>query len=76
MAHKEAKMADQKRTLTDTDLAQDKMGRNSLQGDDQADVRNQRRAVPDVKQEPDDVIESFRKTDKDVRAEKELGKRD
>jgi hypothetical protein len=69
-------MADRKRTLTDTDLAQDKMGRNSLQGDDQADVRNQRRAVPDVKQEADDVIESFRRIDKNVRAEKDLGKRD
>ena len=69
-------MADQKRTLTDTDLAQDKMGRNSLQGNDQADVRNQRKAVAGVKREADDVIESFRKIDKDVRAEKDLGKRD
>lgn len=69
-------MADQKRRLTDTDLAQDKMGRNSLQGNDQADVRNQRKAVAGVKQEADDVIESFRKIDKDVRAEKDLGKRD
>ena len=69
-------MGDQKRTLTDSDLAQDKMGRNSLQGDNQADVRNQRRGVPYVKQEADDVIESFGKIDKDVRAEKDLGKRD
>jgi len=61
--------------LTEADLAQDKMGDNSLQGNDQANVRNQRHAVPDVKPEPDGgVIESLEKMDKDVRAEKELGK--
>tara|TARA_R110001606_G_scaffold29692_1_gene92490 strand:- start:580 stop:813 length:234 start_codon:yes stop_codon:yes gene_type:complete len=61
--------------LTESDLAQDKMGDNSLQGNDQANVRNQRQAVPDVKQEPDgSVIESLEKMDKDVRAERELGK--
>ena len=61
--------------LTESDLAQDKMGDNSLQGDDQANVRNQRQAVPDVKQEPDkSVVESLKKMDKDVRAERELGK--
>ncbi|PHR19620.1 MAG: hypothetical protein COA37_16975 [Hoeflea sp.] len=61
--------------LTESDLAQDKMGDNSLQGNDQSNVRNQRHAVPDVKQTPDDgVIESLEKMDKDVRAERELGK--
>jgi hypothetical protein len=61
--------------LTESDLAQDKMGDNSLQGDDQANVRNQRQAVPDVKKKPDDgVIDSLEKMDKDVRAEKDLGK--
>ena len=61
--------------LTEADLAQDKMGDNSLQGDDQANVRNQRRAVPDVKKKPDDgVIDSLEKMDKDVRAEEDLGK--
>ncbi|AKI00383.1 hypothetical protein IMCC20628_01669 [Hoeflea sp. IMCC20628] len=61
--------------LNEADLAQDKMGDNSLQGDDQANVRNQRHAVPDVKQDPDaSVIESLEKMDKDVRAERELGK--
>lgn len=60
--------------LTEADLAQDKMGDNSLQGNDQSNVRNQRHAVPDVKQTPDDgVIESLEKMDKDVRAERELG---
>ena len=61
--------------LTESDLASDKMGDNSLQGNDQANVRNQRQAVPDVRQKPDDgVVESLEKMDKDVRAEKELGK--
>ena len=61
--------------LSESDLAQDKMGDNSLQGNDQGNVRNQRQAVPDVKQEPDDSgVESLEKIDKDVRAERELGK--
>ncbi|MEP3436780.1 MAG: hypothetical protein ABJN75_08360 [Hoeflea sp.] len=61
--------------ITETDLAQDKMGDNSLQGDDQQSVRNQRRAVPDVSKKPDDsIVESLEKMDKDVRARKELGK--
>ena len=63
------------KNLTEADLAQDKMGDNSLQGDDQANVRNQRHAVPDVTQEPDDgVIDGLEKMDKDVRAERDLGK--
>ena len=48
--------------LTESDIAQDKMGNNQLQGNDQAQVRNQRQAVPDEKQETDGVIESFEKT--------------
>lgn len=60
--------------ITETDLAQDKMGDNALQGDDQANVRNQRHAVPDVKTETDGIIESLEKLDKDVRAERDLGK--
>lgn len=62
------------RKLTETDIAQDRMGRNSLQGNDQESVQNQRRSVPEVKKEADDVIESFRKLDKDVRARKDLNK--
>ena len=62
--------------VTETDLASEKMGRNSLQGDDQSRVHNQRHAVPDVKQEADDnLIDTFEKTDKDVRAKRDLGKR-
>ena len=60
--------------LTRSDIASDEMGRNSLQGDDQANVRNERQAVPDVKTETDGVVESFRKRDKDKRAREDLGK--
>ena len=70
-------MADKKTDpseLTETDLAQDKMGDNSLQGDDQANVRNQRHAQAGVRQEADGVIESFKKLDKNVRAKEDLGK--
>ena len=47
--------------LTEADLAQTKMGDNSLQGNDQSNVRNQRHAVPDVKLETDGIIESLEK---------------
>jgi hypothetical protein len=61
--------------LQETDFANEKMGKNRLQANDQANVRNQRKAVPDVRQEPDkDVIESFEKLDKHKRARAELGK--
>jgi hypothetical protein len=60
--------------LTETDIASDRMGRNSLQGNDQENVHNQRQAVPDAKQETDGVIESFEKLDKDKRAREDLGK--
>ena len=63
------------KSLTETDLAGDIMGNNSLQGDDQANVHNQRHAVPDVKQEADEnLIDTFEKSDKDVRARRDLGK--
>lgn len=70
-----------KRTVEDrdtdidrADLSQDEMGNNQLQGDDQLNVHNERAEVPDVRHKPDDVVESFEKTDKDVRAERDLGK--
>ena len=56
------------------DLAQDEMGNNQLQGDDQEDVHNERQEVPDVRTEPDDVMESFEKMDKEKRAREDLGK--
>ncbi|QDZ00704.1 hypothetical protein FQ775_10085 [Nitratireductor mangrovi] len=63
-----------KARLTETDLAQEKMGRNDLQGDDQENVRNERHAAPDAKKQTDGVVESFRKLDKDERARKDLNK--
>ncbi len=61
--------------LGEADIAGDVMGKNSLQGDDQEHVHNQRHAVPDVKTEPDaDPVESAKLTDKDARAEAELNK--
>ena len=61
-------------TVRESDLANQKMGDNQLQGDDQLNVRNQRHAVPDQKQETDGIIEGLEKLDKDVRAERDLGK--
>ena len=59
---------------SELDLAADIMGDNSLQGDDQDNTVNQRRAVPDAKGETEGVLESFEKLDKDARAERDLGK--
>lgn len=62
-------------TVTESDIAQDEMGNNSLQGDDQASVRNQRQQVPDVKDAADEsIVETLEKSDKDVRAKRDLGK--
>ncbi|MEZ5815704.1 MAG: hypothetical protein R3D44_01305 [Hyphomicrobiaceae bacterium] len=74
MAENKATRAPDAHDVSETDIAQEKMGRNSLQGDDQERVRNQRQAVPDVRQEADGIIETAEKTDKDVRAERDLGK--
>jgi hypothetical protein len=60
--------------MTRADLAQDTMGKNSLMGNDQSNVRNQRQAQPDVKLKTDGVIEGFEKLDKDVRAQSDFGK--
>ena len=62
--------------LKEVDLAQDNMGDNALQGDDQESVRNERRAQPDAAREPDSAVRrSFEMMDKDERARRELGKR-
>ena len=66
---------DKAETLTETDIAPEKMGRNKLQGDDQEQVHNQRQAVPDEKTETDGIIESLQKLDKDERARRDLGKK-
>ena len=59
---------------SETDLAQDKMGDFGEQGHDQNALSNERDAVPDVRQEADDPIESFEKLDKETRAQRDLGK--
>ena len=71
---KEQEKSADKQGISRSDLAQDEMGNNQLQGDDQENVRNQRHALPDVKTEADGVIESFEKFDKDERAKTDLGK--
>ena len=65
--------------LNEKDLAQDKMGDAGAQGTDPDRLSNTReRAVdtaPGGEPQPDeDVLDSFRKMDKDVRAAEELGK--
>ncbi len=62
------------RRLTESDLASERMGKNSLQGEDQLSVRNERKAMPDERLETDDPIESFRKVDKHKRAVTDLAK--
>ena len=57
-------------TLTESDFAQERMGNNKLQGNDQEDVRNQRKAVPGVKTEAEGVIESFENMDPETRAKR------
>lgn len=72
---KDTKGAPEAHTLTETDFAQDVMGKNALQGEDQSSVRNQRHAVPNEKTEADDsIIETLEKSDKDIRAKRDLGK--
>ena len=60
--------------LDEHDLASDIMGKNKLHGDNQNDHVNQRQAQAEAKSDTDDLLESFEKLDKDVRAERDLGK--
>lgn len=60
--------------LREPDFDGDRMGRNSLQGDDQQSVRNERQAMPDEREQTDDMEDSFRKLDKDARARLDLNK--
>lgn len=64
----------QPRDLREGDIDSERMGRNSLQGDYQANVRNERQSQPGERPEPDDMQDSFRKLDKDARARLDLGK--
>lgn len=60
--------------LSETDFADERSGRNSLQGNDQDNRQNERKAVPNAKVSADGVIESFEKIDRDRRAREDLGK--
>lgn len=71
---KETRERNRASNLRETDLANDRMGKNRLQGDDQTSVRNERHAEPDARRDPDEVMESFKKLDKDKRARADLGK--
>ena len=60
--------------LDEFDIASDIKNTNRLHGEDQ-DRGSQRQAQADAKGETDGLIESFEKLDKDVRAERDLGKK-
>jgi hypothetical protein len=57
--------------LDEFDLASDIKGRNALQGESQARHLNEREAEADADPQTDDLLESFKKTDKGYRAESE-----
>ena len=60
--------------IIENDLANQKMGDNELAGNGQYSVQNQRHDQAGSRQDTDGVIESAEKLDKDVRAERDLGK--
>lgn len=60
--------------ISESDLANDTMGNNQLQGNDQLSVHNQRQAVPDAKQKTEGVVESFENMDAETRAKRENNK--
>jgi hypothetical protein len=61
--------------LGEEQLAEQLMGRNNLQGDDQVRARNQRQGGAEEKLRPDaGPLESAEMLDKDARAEGKLGK--
>ena len=61
--------------LTEGALADERMGKNSLQGNDQCNIQNQRYALPDEKDETEDLIESFENLDPQTRAERDRWRR-
>jgi hypothetical protein len=62
-------------TLDEFDLAADLKGRNALQGDDQQNTPNERQSQAGADGDTDEVLESFKKTDKAYRARQEELKR-
>ena len=61
-------------TLSESDLASDIKGNNSLQGDHALSVQDERKAQAEATQETSSIVESARRTDPDYRAQAELGK--
>lgn len=61
--------------LTEGALADERMGKNSLQGNDQSNIQDQRYALPDEKDETEDLIESFENLDPQTRAERDRRRR-
>ena len=62
-------------TLTETDIASDIMGRNSLQADDANNVQNERKDQAETLQETSSIVENAKRAaDPDYRAQTELGK--
>jgi hypothetical protein len=59
----------------ETTLADDRMGNNRLQGNDQKSVRNQRHAVAGEQDETEGVIESFENLDPKLRADRQRQKK-
>ena len=62
--------------LDEFDLADELKGRNSLMGQDARDGTSQRQAQAGATGETDGVIESFEKSDKTVRAERDKARRE
>ncbi len=63
------------RRIDEADLANQRMGNNQLQGNDQQSVRNQRHDVPGSSDKTEGVIESFENLDPKVRAERQRQKK-
>ena len=61
-------------TLSESDLASDTKGNNSLQGDNALNVQDERKAQAEATQETSSIVESAKRMDPDYRAQTELGK--
>ena len=57
------------------DFANEIKGRNSLHGNDQGKVHNERLVVADEKRETEGLIESFENMDPELRAERERSRK-
>lgn len=62
--------------LDSFDIANELKGDNALQGNDQGNVRSERHAQAGATGDTDELLESFKKTDKHYRAEADARKRE